>query len=170
MFLDNILSFYILQETAEFSIHFDKVYLWSASNVQERLLLFSILWKLCTKYLPKQSPMFVNIPPGIIEDSVIPETSVVLDHEGIQLKLVRHFISSLSVSFKIVSGQMDGGIGEEDYQALTEREEKDLERLLSQSNNALSNAEKFMEQLAKDLSLLDGVYFETEIYHLKYHN
>lgn len=57
----------------------------------------------------------------------------------------------------IVSGQMDGGIDEEDYQALTDREEKDLERLLSQSNNALSNAEKFMEQLAKDLSLLDGV-------------
>ncbi len=52
---------------------------------------------------------------------------------------------------------MDGGIGEDDYQALTDREEKDLERLLSQSNNALSNAEKFMEQLAKDLSLLDGV-------------
>jgi len=40
---------------------------------------------------------------------------------------------------------------------LTEREEKDLENLLSQSNSALSNAEKFMDQLAKDLSLLDGV-------------
>lgn len=57
---------------------------------------------------------------------------------------------------------MDGGIGEEDYQALTDREEKDLERLLSQSNNALSNAEKFMEQLAKDLSLLDGVHNKTK--------
>lgn len=58
-----------------------------------------------------------------------------------------------------MSGNMDGGIGDEDYQALTDREEKDLERLLSQSDNALSNAEKFMEQLAKDLSLLDGVCF-----------
>lgn len=62
-------------------------------------------------------------------------------------------------SFVLVSGNMDGGIGDEDYQALTDREEKDLERLLSQSDNALSNAEKFMEQLAKDLSLLDGVCF-----------
>lgn len=53
---------------------------------------------------------------------------------------------------------MDGGIEEQDYQALTDREEKDLERLLSQSNDALSNAEKFMDQLAKDLSLLDGVF------------
>ena len=72
-----------LQETAEFSIQFDKVYHWSASNIQERLVLFSILWKLCSKYLPKQSPMFVNIPPGIVEETVMPETSVALDHEGI---------------------------------------------------------------------------------------
>lgn len=63
------------------------------------------------------------------------------------------------ISFVLVSGNMDGGIGDEDYQALTDREEKDLERLLSQSDNALSNAEKFMEQLAKDLSLLDGACF-----------
>lgn len=52
---------------------------------------------------------------------------------------------------------MDGGIEEQDYQALTDREENDLEKLLLQSNDALSNAEKFMDQLAKDLSLLDGV-------------
>ena len=32
-------------------------------------MFFAILWKLCSKYLPKQSPLFVNIPPGIIEDS-----------------------------------------------------------------------------------------------------
>ena len=64
---------------------------------------------------------------------------------------------------------MDGGIAEEDYQALTDREEKDLERLLSQSNNALSNAEKFMEQLSKDLSLLDGVHNKTKSI-LKYIN
>jgi hypothetical protein len=64
---------------------------------------------------------------------------------------------------------MDGGIGEEDYQALTDREEKDLERLLTQSNNALSNAEKFMEQLSKDLSLLDGVHNKTKSI-LKYIN
>lgn len=61
----------------------------------------------------------------------------------------------------LVGAQMDGGIDEEDYQALTDREEKDLERLLAQSNNALSNAEKFMDELAKDLSLLDGVSTKT---------
>lgn len=69
------------QETSEFNIQFDKVYQWSASNVQERLMFFAILWKLCSKYLPKQTPMFVNIPPGIIEDSVKQE-STSLDNEG----------------------------------------------------------------------------------------
>lgn len=81
------LSFSNCQETAEFSLTFDKVYQWSASNVQERLLLFSILWKLCSKYFPKQSPMFMNIPAGIMEDTVIPEASTALDHEGYSYKL-----------------------------------------------------------------------------------
>lgn len=52
---------------------------------------------------------------------------------------------------------MEEGINDDDYQALTEKEENDLEYLLAQTDNALSDAEKFMEQLAKDLSLLDGV-------------
>jgi len=55
------------------------------------------------------------------------------------------------------AAHLDGGIGDDDYQALSEREEKDLERLLAQSEDALSNAEKFMEQLTRDLSILDGV-------------
>ena len=59
---------------------------------------------------------------------------------------------------------LEGGIGDEDYQALTDREEKDLENLLSQSDGALSNAEKFMEILAKDLSLLDGVTIYKRIF------
>lgn len=55
------------------------------------------------------------------------------------------------------TNQIEASIAEEDYQALTDKEEKDLERLLSESDNALGNAEKFMEQLSKELSLLDGV-------------
>ena len=55
------------------------------------------------------------------------------------------------------AAHLDSGIGDDDYQALSEREEKDLERLLAQSEDALSNAEKFMEQLTRDLSILDGV-------------
>ena len=45
----------------------------------------------------------------------------------------------------------------EDYHALTEREQHDLEKLMSECGFAISNAEAFMEMLAKDLSVLDGV-------------
>lgn len=45
----------------------------------------------------------------------------------------------------------------DDYQAITESEEQDLKTLLSSCQFALSNAETFMESLARDLSLLDCV-------------
>jgi len=45
----------------------------------------------------------------------------------------------------------------EDYQALSNREEEDLEALMSECSSAISNAETFAEQLSKQLSILDGV-------------
>ncbi len=56
--------------------------------------------------------------------------------------------------------EVEAALGiESDYQALTPREENDLESLMSQCDFAISNAEKFSEQLAGDLSVLDGVSF-----------
>lgn len=46
---------------------------------------------------------------------------------------------------------------EQDYQALTAKEESDLESLMSQCENAISNTEAFAEQLSSELSVLDGV-------------
>ena len=46
---------------------------------------------------------------------------------------------------------------DEDYQELTPREESDLERMMSQTENAISNLEAFTDSLSRDLSLLDGV-------------
>ena len=51
----------------------------------------------------------------------------------------------------------------EDYQELTQREESDLEYMISQTENAISNIEAFTEQLSKDLSVLDGVIYEIKI-------
>ena len=45
----------------------------------------------------------------------------------------------------------------EDYQALSKREEEDLETLMSGCDAAISNAEVFAEKLSKQLSVLDGV-------------
>ncbi|XP_067000465.2 exocyst complex component 1 isoform X2 [Anabrus simplex] len=54
-----------------------------------------------------------------------------------------------------VGGYMEP-VEPEDYLALTEREEQDLEKLMMQCEFGISNAEAFMEMLAKDLSILDG--------------
>jgi len=45
---------------------------------------------------------------------------------------------------------------EEEF-GLTEKEEYDLEKVLLRADSAVVNAEAFMEQLAKELSILDGV-------------
>jgi hypothetical protein len=45
----------------------------------------------------------------------------------------------------------------EDYIVLTDREEQDLQKLMAQCDFGISNAEAFMEMLARDLSILDGV-------------
>lgn len=121
-------------------------------------MFFAILSKLCSKYLPKQSPLFVNIPPGVMEESAAPQTTTTQSIEGTEFKCTACIrIQNCCTPFSTDSNEMETGIAEEDYQALTDKEEKDLERLLSQSDNALGNAEKFMEQLSKELSLLDGV-------------
>ncbi|WAR00092.1 EXOC1-like protein [Mya arenaria] len=44
----------------------------------------------------------------------------------------------------------------EEYQALSNQEEEDLETLMSKCSAAISNAENFAEQLSKQLSILDG--------------
>ena len=51
----------------------------------------------------------------------------------------------------------------EDYEELTQREEKDLEYMISQTENAISNIESFTEQLSRDLSVLDGVIIKIKI-------
>ena len=50
---------------------------------------------------------------------------------------------------------MTGG----DYSAISAREEKDLQQLMQQCDSAVSNAQAFADQLAQDLSLLDGVLY-----------
>ena len=49
------------------------------------------------------------------------------------------------------------GADTEDWQALSPKEEDDVEALMAQCEFAISNAEAFSDQLSKDLSVLDGV-------------
>nr|CAG4643786.1 EOG090X02H9 [Lepidurus arcticus] len=121
------------KDTLEFDLHLDKIYKWEASNAQERLLFFAVLWKLCQKYLPKQTPVFRNVPQNVLNEAT----------------------QSLNADSKD-GGSFDAIIPEEEYQALTEKEEHDLERLLCRTESAITNAEAFTGYLAKELSVLDG--------------
>ncbi|XP_044259494.1 exocyst complex component 1 isoform X2 [Tribolium madens] len=120
-------------ETQEFDLHFDKVYRWVATNPKERHSFIHNLWKQAVKHIMKDMPTFKNIPLAwITEDAMTPEN-------------------------KFVSSPLLGDTDlTEDFQAITDKEQEDLKRLMSGCEFAISNAEAFMEILARDLSLLDG--------------
>ncbi|XP_078603079.1 exocyst complex component 1-like [Branchiostoma floridae x Branchiostoma japonicum] len=120
------------KESPEFDLHFEKSYKWVASNVTEKSAFISCLWKLCQRYLIKKRPDFVNVNPQLLEEAVqVGELTRTLPQGG-------------------------EDVVDEEYQVLTVQEEADLEKLISQCDFAVSNAEAFTEQLSKDLSMLDG--------------
>lgn len=120
-------------DTQEFDLHFDKCYTWIASNVKERESFIINLWKQAKKHILKDMPEFKNIPTNwITEDDQTPdnkyERSPLLD--------------------------MDNE-ADYDFQAITEKEQDDLKKLMEDCNFTIGNAEVFMEVLANKLSLLD---------------
>lgn len=128
------------KETAEFDLQFERLYKWIASSTQEKNAFITCLWKLCCHHLPRQKPNFINLPKSLFEETV-PINDV-----------------------GVVTEQLGGGqsmIETEDYEALTGREEADLERLMTQCEFAICNAEAFTEQLARELSVLDATNVHT---------
>ncbi|XP_035825446.1 exocyst complex component 1 isoform X2 [Aplysia californica] len=120
------------KDTSEFDLHFEKTYKWSASSLEEKETFISSLWRLSHRFLI-QKPEFVNIPQRLLEEIKDP-----------------HSLGEKAKSVDDIS--MEG----EDYQALSGKEEADLELLMSECQVAISNAEAFTEQLSKQLSVLDG--------------
>ncbi|XP_048237004.1 exocyst complex component 1-like isoform X1 [Haliotis rufescens] len=120
------------KETAEFDLNFEKLYKWVASSIDEKESFIACLWRLSQRYLI-QKPEFVNVPPGLLEDITAP-------HDQNQKS----------------EGGDDISIEDEDYQALSSKEESDLELLMSECKVAISNAETFTDQLSRQLSVLDG--------------
>ena len=51
----------------------------------------------------------------------------------------------------------------DDYQELTPREEKDLDKMLAQFEHALGNVEEFTGQLSKELQQLEYVSYVFKI-------
>ncbi|KAL8621072.1 hypothetical protein ACOMHN_040597 [Nucella lapillus] len=120
------------KETTDFDLHFEKVYKWTAMKIEEKENFISSLWRLCQRFLI-QKPEFVNVPERLLEDVIDPR----------ELNQKSQSVDDLSMAG-------------EDYQALSTKEESDLEMLMSECQVAMSNAEVFAEQLSKHLSVLDG--------------
>ncbi|XP_043560586.1 exocyst complex component 1-like isoform X3 [Chiloscyllium plagiosum] len=118
------------KDNPEFDLQFDKVYKWIASNSGEKNNFMSCLFKLNHRYLHNRIK-FVNINSHILEESLRPA----------------------------VEQHKRGRVAEEEdidvYQELTSKEAFDIEKLMEQFDQSISNSEAFAEKMSKDLQVLD---------------
>lgn len=124
------------EPTHEFDIVTDKQFKWFAANLHERQNFLTVLHKQIMKYMkmPDQRASFKNIPkPWLLEQS--PEKAV----QGTK-----------NTNETDVDGREsdDDSDEYEDFHALTEKEENELNKLVADSNLAITNAELFMEQVS----------------------
>lgn len=123
---------YCNKDVAEFDLHFDKMYRWVASSITEKNAFILSLWKLTQMYLV-QKPEFINLQPTILEE----------------------IVGCCDVAVEPVD-DFSGLSSDSDWHALSQKEEADLNTIMSQCELSICNAELFAEQLSKDLSVLDG--------------
>lgn len=128
-------------DTHEFDLLLEKQYKWFAANLHERQNLITVLWKQINKHVQIEKANFKNIPKVWLMDS---SPVRVVDEK-----------------FDETIESVDDIDGYEDFHALTEKEEGDLNKLISECNFAISNAELFMEQLGKNLTDLDGANVQS---------
>lgn len=77
-----------------------------------------------------------------------------------EINVTAEAVASAEVEQAVHQTEDIGLVPESDWKALSPKEESDLELMMSQCDFAISNAELFVEQLSKDLSVLDGVRCE----------
>lgn len=129
----------------EFDILFaaDKQDRWFAPNMHEKQNLISLLWKQMRKMGVDVTGVFQNIPQLWLDEAASPESR--LDDRLPEQDTTSHTDD-------------EGG---DDFNALTEHEESQLNRLMGESEFAISDAEKFIEQLGKSLVELDGANVQS---------
>lgn len=129
----------------EFDIICEKNFKWFAANLHERQNFLSVLHRQICKYIkvPENRAIFMNVPQTWLQEQ---------SPEKIQ---------------QIENLENGGAINEEDsdefedFQALTEKEEIELNKLIADCNLAITDAEQFMEQLSKNLQDLDGANVQS---------
>uniref|UniRef100_UPI00398F3899 exocyst complex component 1-like isoform X1 n=1 Tax=Pristiophorus japonicus TaxID=55135 RepID=UPI00398F3899 len=120
------------KDNPEFDLQFDKVYKWIASNSGEKNNFMSCLFKLNRRYLHNRIK-FVNISSHILEESLRPPVE--------------------QRASEPIEEEEEEEIGV--YQELTSKEAFDIEKLMEQFDQSISNSEAFAEKMCKDLHVLD---------------
>lgn len=124
----------------ELDILFEKQYKWHTANLHERQNFISVLYKQINKHVKGEKPIFKNIPVSWLVADGTPE------------KITTNIKSAES---------SDESDAYEEFHALTDKEEIDLSKLISECDYAISNAELFMEQLTINLQDLDGANVQS---------
>ncbi|XP_046423934.1 exocyst complex component 1 [Neodiprion virginianus] len=119
-------------DSLDLEIYIDKVYKWTATYAQERTTFIRNLYTYSCS-MP-QRPEFKNIPSDWMIDPA-------------SLKESDSIIFTPDLLSQPVSA---------DYQPITDKEATYLASLMASCDYAVSDAERFMETLSKDLSILDG--------------
>lgn len=132
------------EATHEFDVVLEKAYKWFAANLHERQNFITILYKQVNKYIPvHERPVFKNVPKTWL-----------VDHSPEKI--------AQNLNMNEVDGDSSNDSDEyEDFHALTEKEENELNKLITDCNLAITNAELFMEQLGKNLHDLDGANIQS---------
>lgn len=133
-------------EQGEFDVVLEKQYRWFAPNQHERQNFITMFWKQMQKIGCTGPDTFQNIPAAWLTESV--RTDAAGD------------------DFDVATGQptaLDetGEEGFDDFQALTEREELQLTKLMGECNFAIKDAELFIEQLVGNLADMDGANVQS---------
>lgn len=131
----------------EFDIVCEKQYKWFAANLHERQNFLTVLHKQMNKFIkvPDQRATFLNVPRNWLLEQQSPEKIVQVAGDA---KNGGHDESDDSNEF-------------EDFHALTEKEENELNKLVGSSDLIITDAEQFMEQLSKNLQDLDGANVQS---------
>lgn len=142
------------RETSEFELHFSakQVQKWSASSIPEKNSFVQILWSICNQHL-LQKPTFTGFPKDLF---TVNKSEHLLDLQS-GIKVDANDGSPVGAN----GLPYDVSLDEESYQALTSREESDLERLMEQCEFTIHNAEAFTEQLSREVSSMDSTNIQT---------
>lgn len=126
----------------ELDILLEKQYKWFTVNLHERQNFITVLYKQINKHVKGEKAVFKNVPKTWMVIDTSPEKT-----------------TANTKSANVESS--DESDAYEDFHALTEKEEIDLNKLIAECDYAISNAELFIDNLTFNLISLDGANVQT---------